>query len=104
VGNVKRGTVTFAGIAWTDGRSDIANVELSFDGGETWAEAVLEPPHSPYAWTRWHHSQLLEPGDVTVWLRATDSSGKQHPVSGEADWNPRGYEWNAIEKLSLVVE
>jgi DMSO/TMAO reductase YedYZ molybdopterin-dependent catalytic subunit len=104
VGNVKRGTVTFAGIAWTDGRSDIANVELSFDGGETWAEAVLEPPHSPYAWTRWHHSQLLEPGDVTVWLRATDSSGKQQPVSGEADWNPRGYEWNAIEKLSLVVE
>ncbi len=102
--NVTRGMVTFAGIAWTDGRSDIARVELSFDEGATWEEAVLEPPHSPYAWTRWQYSQLLEPGEVTVWLRATDSLGKQQPVSGEADWNPRGYEWNAVEKLSLLVE
>lgn len=100
----KRGTVRFEGIAWTDGRSDIARVELSFDEGTTWTEAALEPPHSPYAWTRWQHSQLLELGEVTVWLRATDSLGKQQPVSGEADWNPRGYEWNAIEKLSLLVE
>jgi DMSO/TMAO reductase YedYZ molybdopterin-dependent catalytic subunit len=109
VANVKRGTVLFAGIAWTDGRSAISKVELSFDAGETdaggtWIEAVLEPPHSPYAWTRWHHSQLLAPGDVTVWLRATDSLGNQQPVSGEADWNPRGYEWNAIEKMSVLVE
>jgi DMSO/TMAO reductase YedYZ molybdopterin-dependent catalytic subunit len=100
---LKQGAVTFAGIAWTDGRAAIERVELSFDAGESWQEAVLEQPHSPFAWTRWQHRQLLEPGDVTVWLRATDSQGKQQPVSGEADWNPRGYEWNAIEKLSCVV-
>jgi len=102
--SVQQGDVHFEGIAWTDGRSAIARVELSFDAGETWVEAALEPPHSPYAWTRWQCEHSLTSGKVTVWLRATDSSGKQQPVSGEADWNPRGYEWNAIEKLSLLVE
>jgi DMSO/TMAO reductase YedYZ molybdopterin-dependent catalytic subunit len=96
-------SITLAGIAWTDGRSHIAKVELSFDGGESWEAATLMPSTSPYGWTRWEFEKVVQSGTVEVWLRATDSKGQTQPLTADDDWNPRGYEWNAVQKLRLTI-
>lgn len=48
------GGVAFAGLE--TGVNEIAGVEVSLDGGETWQDATLEDPISMHAWRRWQHS------------------------------------------------
>jgi DMSO/TMAO reductase YedYZ molybdopterin-dependent catalytic subunit len=40
------------GVAWA-GEEAVAAVEVSTDGGATWARAELLGPHAPYSWTLW---------------------------------------------------
>ncbi|MFC6615780.1 molybdopterin-dependent oxidoreductase [Halopenitus salinus] len=47
------GGVAFGGLE--TGIEEIASVEVSVDGGETWSEAELEPQLAPHAWRRWRH-------------------------------------------------
>lgn len=44
--------VEIGGVAFA-GERRIARVEVSQDGGSTWAQASLEQPLSPFAWTLW---------------------------------------------------
>ncbi|MEM6428666.1 MAG: molybdopterin-dependent oxidoreductase [Deinococcota bacterium] len=100
---LKAGIITLTGIAWTDGRSHITKVELSFDRGEHWEVAMLTPSTSSYSWTRWEFEKVFSHGTVGIWLRATDSNGNTQPLTADNDWNPRGYEWNAVQKLKLTI-
>jgi DMSO/TMAO reductase YedYZ molybdopterin-dependent catalytic subunit len=64
-----------AGIAWA-GLRGIRRVEVSTDGGRTWRDAQLEPPLSPYAWTRWAlRWNPQRRGRHEVVCRATDGTG-----------------------------
>src|SRR4029079_11930397 len=59
---VQRGRVGLLGKAWS-GRSPITRVEVSTDGGATWADAQLEPQSSPNVWQTWRFDwDASEPG------------------------------------------
>jgi DMSO/TMAO reductase YedYZ molybdopterin-dependent catalytic subunit len=65
-----------SGIAFAGDRS-ISKVEISTDGGTTWAEAYLKPPLSHTSWVLWGYDWTpTEPGKYTVMVRATDGEGK----------------------------
>ncbi len=54
--SVVRGrAVEIGGVAFA-GERRIVRVEVTQDGGATWAVASLEPPLSPYAWTIWTYN------------------------------------------------
>jgi DMSO/TMAO reductase YedYZ molybdopterin-dependent catalytic subunit len=100
---VERGEpVLLEGRAWS-GRARIARVEVSDDGGATWADAEVEhdlPDAS--AWSRW--SFRWEPasaGPCVLCCRATDAAGETQPL--EPEWNLGGYENNAVQRVPVVV-
>ncbi len=63
------------GIAFAGDRG-IQKVEFSQDGGNTWQEATLKPPLSPYAWTLWLAELALPTdGEHLLAVRATDGQG-----------------------------
>jgi sulfite oxidase len=101
--NLTAGVVALTGVAWTDGRSHIARVEVSFDQGTTWRCAGLTSGSSPYAWSEWTYKPTLEPGKHEVWVKATTSEGVSQPLDASQSWNPHGYEYNAVDKVQFFV-
>ena len=35
--------------------------------------------------------------------RATDALGRTQPMDGLTRWNPRGYEWNGVDRVEVDV-
>ncbi|MCM8749218.1 sulfite oxidase [Thermomicrobiaceae bacterium CFH 74404] len=93
--------VEFSGIAWS-GYGPVTRVEVSIDGGASWAAAELGADQGLYAarpWSfRWHPPQ---PGRYTVLARATDALGNSQPLSPQ--WNRQGYGNNACQAIQVVV-
>ncbi len=93
-------TVEVWGWAWS-GAGEIVRVEVASGGGEAWHDAVIEPPASSHAWSRWRATLALRgPGRHALRSRATDASGAVQP--DEPDWNVLGYGNNAVR--TAVVE
>ena len=88
------------GRAWS-GRGPVTRVELSQDGGGSWADAVLAPPVSEYAWRGWTYDWDAAAGDHELCVRATDAAGNVQP--DEQSWNLEGVENNAIQRITVVV-
>ncbi|HUK27803.1 MAG TPA: molybdopterin-dependent oxidoreductase [Candidatus Acidoferrales bacterium] len=64
-----------AGVAFAGDRG-ISKVEVSVDGGNTWNQAVLRPPKSPYSWVLWAYMWTpTTSGTATIVTRATDGTG-----------------------------
>lgn len=98
---VEPSTVVIEGRAWS-GHGPITNVELSDDGGRTWAGADVEAPAGPYAWQRWTYRwDALRPGDYELCARATDADRNVQPV--DVDWNFEGVENNAVQRVRVIV-
>ena len=74
------------GAAWT-GDSDVSKVEVSTDGGRTWAEARLLERPVRHAWRLWEYKWQTpnEPGRYTVRARATDGRGRTQPAEHDPD-------------------
>jgi sulfane dehydrogenase subunit SoxC len=73
------GVYELSGLAWS-GRGRITEVEVSADGGVSWAAAALGDPVLPQAFTRfripWHwHGQ-----EAVLQSRATDETGYRQPA------------------------
>ncbi len=100
---LRAGPVALGGVAWSDGRSRVAQVAVSCDGGETWQDAALDTPESPYAWTAWSLTLPFTPGEHEVWVRTTDDAGNAQPLGQNTGWNPAGYEWSSAERVRLSV-
>ncbi len=65
-----------AGVAWA-GLRGISRVEVSLDGGKSWAAARLREPLSPVAWTQWAYRWTPpRPGPYRVLCRAADGDGR----------------------------
>ena len=93
--------VTLRGFAFS-GAPDISKVEISADGGLTWAQAVLDREHDPWAWRLWSFAWTpAVPGKATLWARATDSRGNVQPK--EAVWSQSGYFHNAWPHAEIEV-
>lgn len=100
---VAPGVVKLAGYAWNDGAAPLKSVLLSTDHGETWQSVALTRSRSPYAWSRWSVEVPVKPGARTFWITAVDALGRTQPHDGAITWNPAGYEWNGVEKLTLLI-
>ena len=74
------------GAAWT-GESEITKVEVSADGGKSWAEAKLLDKSVRYAWRLWEHAwQVPEKvGAYALMVRATDERGRVQPMKRDPD-------------------
>jgi DMSO/TMAO reductase YedYZ molybdopterin-dependent catalytic subunit len=68
------GAQTVGGVAFA-GTRGIWGVELSADGGRTWAPAALRPSLSPLTWVIWTFQWAPGPGEHTLAVRATDGRG-----------------------------
>jgi Mo-co oxidoreductase dimerisation domain len=71
---------TVFGAAWA-GETEVAEIAVSTDGGQTWAEAEFLDPVQRYAWRRWKFDWLTpkKPGQYTLLARAKDAKGDAQP-------------------------
>jgi sulfane dehydrogenase subunit SoxC len=98
---VRPGTAELRGRAWS-GQGAVSAVEVSTDGGKTWASAVLDDaPASPWAWRGWRFSWEARPGRHVLCCRASDDAGNVQPL--EPEWNVGGYANNAVQRLPVTV-
>src|SRR3982075_1636597 len=67
---------TVSGAAWA-GETDVTEIAVSTDGGQTWAEAEFLDPIRRHAWRRWKFDWLTpkEPGQYTLLARAKGTGG-----------------------------
>jgi sulfane dehydrogenase subunit SoxC len=73
------GWVEINGIAWT-GSGKIRRVDVSTDGGATWAPAKLQEPVLPKAHTRFRHLWHWTGGEAVIMSRAVDETGYVQPT------------------------
>jgi DMSO/TMAO reductase YedYZ molybdopterin-dependent catalytic subunit len=98
--HLEPGPLTLTGRAWS-GHGLIEEVEVSTDGGDTFAPAELDPPLGPHAWRGWRFDWDAPPGEHVLRSRATDAAGNTQPL--EPPWNLKGYANNAVERIRVVV-
>ncbi len=98
--NIRTGKVDVHGAAWA-GEADVVKVEVSTDGGATWAPANLGREQARYAWRLWNFEWKAKGGDYTILSRATDSQGRVQPAAPV--WNPSGYLYNAVDQVKVHV-
>jgi DMSO/TMAO reductase YedYZ molybdopterin-dependent catalytic subunit len=94
------GAHTISGFAWS-GHGSISMVEVSTDGGETWAEAEIVEEAGRLSWVRFEFAWEAASGDAVLSSRATDERGLQQPR--EVAWNAKGYGMNAIYEVPVTV-
>ena len=95
------GPVEIAGTAWS-GAGAIVRVEVSADGGRTWADAALGRPDGRYARTPWSHAWTpAGPGRAALLARATDAAGETQPL--DPPWNALGYVNHAVHRIEVEV-
>ena len=78
----ERGFYEIKGLAWS-GRGSIRKVEVSADGGRNWAEAALDTPVQPRAFTRFRIPWRWNGQPATLVSRATDETGETQPTRRE---------------------
>jgi DMSO/TMAO reductase YedYZ molybdopterin-dependent catalytic subunit len=98
--HVEAGPVELRGRAWS-GFGSIESVEVSSDGGASFADAELDPVLGEAAWRGWTFNWEATPGEHVLCSRATDSAGNTQPL--EAPWNLKGYANNAVERVPATV-
>jgi sulfane dehydrogenase subunit SoxC len=74
-----RGLYELTGLAWS-GRGLIQRVEITVDGGRTWADARLQEPRLPIAFTRFRMPWRFDGNEAIVASRAVDESGYIQPT------------------------
>jgi DMSO/TMAO reductase YedYZ molybdopterin-dependent catalytic subunit len=91
--------VAIDGIAW-DGGYGINAVEVSSDGGKTWAEAKLGEDLGRFAFRTFSFDYVPRtPGKHTVMARATNRIGQGQTT--ELIPNPAGYHNNVVHHITL---
>src|SRR5437870_4636321 len=94
---------TVAGAAWA-GETEVTEIAVSTDGGQTWAEAEFLDPAQRYAWRRWEFDWLTprKPGQYTLLARAKDANGSVQP--DQHDWNYGSYVITHLHPIEVLVE
>ncbi|HET6599538.1 MAG TPA: molybdopterin-dependent oxidoreductase [Burkholderiaceae bacterium] len=100
---VKAGSIDLQGVAWNDGVVPVTDVRVSLDQGKSWLATEIDSSDGPYAWQRWQKSVQLPAGAHEVWVRATDAWGRSQPLDGLSTWNPGGWDWHGVDRVSFQV-
>jgi len=75
----QKGVYEVTGIAWS-GNGKITRVDVSADGGRTWAEAELQAPVQSKMLTRFRIPWEWDGGPATLQSRAVDETGRVQPT------------------------
>ena len=75
----ERGVYEISGVAYS-GNGRIAKVLVSADGGKSWAEAALDEPRLPKAFTRFGMAWRWDGGPAILQSRAWDEAGNVQPT------------------------
>jgi DMSO/TMAO reductase YedYZ molybdopterin-dependent catalytic subunit len=94
------GPCVLEGRAWS-GFGPIVRVEVSADGGATWADAELGDEAPEFAWRGWTFTWDAKPGEHELQCRATDAAGNGQPE--HVEWNTGGYCNNAPQRVRVLV-
>lgn len=97
------GYYQISGMAWS-GNGRIVKVEVSTDGGKTWAQAVLSEPVLSKAITRFRVPWIWDGGPAILQSRATDETGMLQPTRAAllAERGARGqYHVNCIQSWAI---
>jgi len=97
------GFYEISGLAWS-GNGSIRQVEVSADGGQSWAPAALSGPILPKAPVRFRTPWQWNGGPVVLQSRATDDTGMVQPSRATfiAERGLRGqYHFNAIQSWRI---
>jgi sulfane dehydrogenase subunit SoxC len=98
---VRAGSHVLEGRAWS-GHAPIAAVDVTTDGGTTWAAAALDPAgQGRWAWRRFTFEWDARPGAYVLGCRARDEAGNEQPT--EQPWNVGGYANNEIQRIPVHV-
>jgi sulfane dehydrogenase subunit SoxC len=100
------GLYQISGLAWS-GRGRIAKVEVSADGGKSWAEAALSDPILPKAFTRFRLPWKWDGSPLILKSRATDETGYRQPERSTllAERGKNGYfHYNAIVAWAVSTD
>ena len=98
------GLYEISGLAWS-GYGKIAKVEVSADGGKSWAETALSAPVMSRALTRFRLPWRWDGGGAVLQSRATDETGYVQPARSDllARRGPNGlYHFNGIMSWSVA--
>jgi DMSO/TMAO reductase YedYZ molybdopterin-dependent catalytic subunit len=94
------GDCLLEGRAWS-GFAPVAGVDVSADGGATWAAAELRGDEGRWAWRGWTFAWSATPGEHVLCCRARDEAGNEQPL--EAEWNVGGYANNGVQRVGVSV-
>jgi DMSO/TMAO reductase YedYZ molybdopterin-dependent catalytic subunit len=95
------GTSILEGRAWS-GRGHIVRVEVSTDGGRSWADAKVADDGGGFAWQSWRYAwQVDQVGEYELSCRATDAANNVQPLT--APWNAHGVCNNTVQRIKVVV-
>jgi sulfite dehydrogenase len=98
---VKAGKVAVGGLAW-DGGYGIRAVEVSTDGGQTWASAQLGDDLGRYAFRPWRFVIAAKRGKNTVTVSASNRIGQTQTAT--LLFNPAGYHNNVMQSVTLIAD
>lgn len=99
---VAAGSIEVRGSAWS-GNGEVTTVDVSIDDGETWVSADLIQRETGGRWAaiQWSAAVEVEPGQVRVMARASDSSGDSQPLEPRS--NRGGYANNMVHRVGVEV-
>ncbi len=100
------GFYEISGLAWS-GRGKVAKVEVSVDGGKTWAQAVLEEPVRSKAAVRFKMPWQWDGSAAVIASRCTDETGYVQPTREDilAARGPNStYHYNGIKSWSVKAD
>jgi sulfane dehydrogenase subunit SoxC len=100
------GLYQISGLAWS-GSGAVRRVEVSADGGSTWADAALEAPVQPKCLTRFRAAWRWDGGPAVLKSRATDDTGAVQPERDawlEAHGAHAFYHYNGIQAWAIDGE
>jgi sulfane dehydrogenase subunit SoxC len=101
-----KGFYEITGIAWS-GRAPIERVEISTDGGKSWALAALQEPVLPKAHVRFRYPWHWDGSETIIESRATDQTGYVQPtkafLTAHEGVGPT-YHYNGIQSWKVSLD
>ena len=94
---------TVLGAAWA-GETEVTEIAVSTDRGQTWSAAHFLDPVRRHAWRRWKFDWLTpkKPGHYTLLARAKDAHGNVQPA--QHDWNYGNYVITHLLPIEVIVD
>ncbi|WP_245535157.1 molybdopterin-dependent oxidoreductase [Sulfuricurvum kujiense] len=101
---IKKGSrVKIAGVAFDQGKG-IKEVMISLDSGKNWSAAKLGEDHGKFAFRPWSYEwEPKTKGEYTIMVRAINRIGNIQPMPHEIGWNAGGYQYNAVDSVSVQI-